>query len=150
MFIDLKEVIDCYLRSQENKIEQEPLDFKEGDDEKLWEWWEKHRKERAKLLILPYGIKIIDGLFFYLLENFGTKLLLLAFENYSKRQKKEECADYTAILNEVMPHICLKYLKKNIKLFNKEVNELAFKEMAKDMEIGVHIAKMRAIRGLVC
>lgn len=149
--MDFQALIDAFIKRGEKMIEEENLDFKEGDDEELWQKWENTKENKAKLLNLPYNVRIIDGLFYYLLENFGTKLLLLAFEYYDKnRDKYQVGTDYTAILNYVLPHICLKYLKKHINTFRKEVNEFVLKEMIDNPKITIHEAKIKAIRRLLC
>lgn len=144
----MAEVLEDIIRTQETKLQRVVLDFKEEDEEKLWEWWKQNYNNKAVLLLLPYGTKMINGLFFHLLEDYGAKLLLEAMKLLQKKQNKGE-SDYTTIVKDILPLLCIKYTKMNIIQYQKKLFEKAL-EIYKENNMTMYEAKIKARKELVC
>lgn len=131
------------VNPREIKFEEKDLQLKN-----LIEWWKKNKDCPVRILILPNGAKIIDGQFFFLIENYGITMVKKALQVYNNYQKYDESQDnaFSILFYNIIPLICLKEKRMNINKFNKEMQNKVKKELAKNphqdlMELKIKIAE---------
>ncbi|MEM4256560.1 MAG: hypothetical protein QW746_04515 [Thermoplasmata archaeon] len=132
------------IETTQNISEEINFDFRPEDEEKLWQWWEENKNEKARFLILPYGIKMIDGEFFYLLEEYGSRMVYEALKIASKNHCQNA---FFYLKDDILPLICLKFTRKNAKIYLKEQQDNALELIARDKAKTLYEAKIKIRKG---
>lgn len=150
--MDFGSMLDNTILSYEKRMPRKEMpNLTVNDEDKLWADWDNIADKEAELYVFPNGIKIISGLFYFLLESYGIEILLEAIDFLAKRRDRYNYgSDYFIILSEIIPIACMKKTKMHIISFKKKRDKIVIEEMQKDKSLSLRKARQIATKRLLC